>query len=248
MCGHGIIALTKVVLDTGILEATGEETTIRIDTPAGQVVSTAVLKDGLVTSVRFENVASFASRLDATVEVQRMGDVTYDLGFGGGYYAYIEADSVGVDLGDATQIIDASRRIKRAIVESWDVSDPIHPDLGFLYGVIFTGPPVNPKNHSRSVCVFADGELDRSPTGTGVSGRLALLHARAELALDESIVVESITGSEFVGRAVAKTSIGDLDAVIPEVTGSAHILGKSEYWFDPSDHLEKGFLIGRSIT
>ena len=243
MCGHGIIALTKVALDTGILATTGENTTIRIDTPAGQVTSTAVLKDGSVTAVSFKNVPSFAAKLDGTVEVPGMGSVTYDLGFGGGYYAYLDADSVGVDLNNAGQLIDSARLIKQAIVRTWDISHPVHPDLAFLYGVIFIGPAMNSENHSRNVCVFADGEVDRSPTGTGVSGRLAILQARGELGLDEEIVIESITGSEFSGRAVAKTSVGDVDAIVPEVTGSAHILGKSEYWFDPSDELGRGFLI-----
>ena len=242
MC-HGIIALTKVALDTGILPTTGDETTIRIDTPSGQVTSRAVSKDGAVASASFINVPSFAANLERTVEVPGMGSITHDLDFGGGYYAYLDASSVAVDLSNASQLIDSARRIKRAIVKTWDISDPVHPDLAFLYGVIFTGPAVKSENHSRSVCVFADGELDRSPTGTGISGRLAILYARGELALHEPIVVESITGSEFVGRAVAETSIGDLKAVVPKITGSAHILGKSEYWLDPSDELGKGFLI-----
>jgi len=243
MCGHGIIALTKIVLEMGILPTIGRETTIGIDTPAGQVRATATMKDGVITTVRFLNVASFAAELDAEVDVPGFGHLQFDLGYGGGFYAYVEASVIGQDLDDTASLIINGRQIKQAIMSSTSITHPDDDDLGFLYGVIFIGPPMNPRNHSRNVCVFANGEVDRSPTGTGVSGRLALLHARGAIGLGDQVTIESITGSEFVGRVVNETSVGGLRAIVPEITGQAYILGRSEYWFDPADHIGSGFML-----
>ncbi len=244
MCGHGIIALTKVVLDTGVLPATEPETVIRIDTPAGQIEATANVADGVVGQVRFRNVPSFVVDLDNTVEVPGQGEVRYDLAFGGAFYAYVQASDLGLTVApeETTRLIETGRAIKRAVMESRSIPHPVEPDLGFLYGVIFVGPAEDPANHSRNVCVFAEGEVDRSPTGTGVSGRLAIHHARGEVA-DEGITVESIVGSAFTGRVVATTEFGGLPAVIPEVSGTAYITGRSEWWIDPDDALGAGFVL-----
>lgn len=243
MCGHGIIALSKVALDTGMLPLSGPETTIRIDTPAGQVTSVSEVVEGQVTSTRFRNVASFASDLDATVDVPGIGSVRYDLAFGGAFYAIVEAEEAGVSLDDVSGLIAAGRIIKQAVSSSRPIDHPDADDLGFLYGVIFTGPPTDPTSHSRNVCVFADGEVDRSPTGTGVSARLAVLVERGEIGLDEPMTVESVVGSKFTGRAVDRSSVGAHGAVIPEIEGTAHITGKAELWLDPDDRLGGGFLV-----
>lgn len=240
MCGHGIIALTKVVCDTGMVEAAG---TIKIDTPAGQVASTPALTDGVVSSVSFVNVPSFVLDLDSLVTVPGLGSVRYDLAFGGAFYAYVDASEVGVSFDDSAGLIAKGRSIKRAVSEVHSIDHPTDPDLGFLYGVIFTGPSATPDRHSRHACVFADGEVDRSPTGTGVSGRLAILSARGELSDDTPVAIESIVGSVFTGRVIGHTTVGRRAAVVPEVGGSAHILGRSEFWFDPADDLGKGFLL-----
>jgi len=243
MCGHGIIALCKVVLDTGMVPADQPETTLRIDTPAGQVTATSQVVDGVVRATSFLNVPSFAAALDASVQVEGLGEIVYDLGFGGAFYAIVDAGAAGVDLDDGAALITAGRSIKEAIVGSRDIEHPTHPDLGFLYGVIFTGPPRAGGAHSRNVCVFADGEIDRSPTGTGVSTRLAILHARGEVDVGETLTIESIVGSLFTGRVVGTTTVGGHAAIIPEVEGSAHITGRAELWIDPDDVLGSGFLI-----
>jgi trans-L-3-hydroxyproline dehydratase len=246
MCGHGIIAVTKVVLDTGIVTGTIPESTLRIDTPAGQVTSVAEHgPDGTVERVRFRNVASYVDGLDEVVEVRGIGAVRYDLAFGGAFYAYVDAPALGVDWppDESGPLVDLGRRIKQALVASRPIVHPIHADLGFLYGVIFTGPAVNPANHRRNVCIFADGEVDRSPTGTGVSGHVALETARGNLQPGDRLVVESIVGSEFAGTLAETTRIGDREAVVPEIEGTAHITGRSEFWFDPTDSLSPGFLL-----
>jgi len=245
MCGHGIIALTKVVLDTGVLPAEAPETVIRIDTPAGQIEATAQVPAGVVQSVSFRNVPSFAIALDQAVDVPGLGQVRYDLAFGGAFYAYVSAEDVGLSIEPSStpRLVDAGRAVKKAVIASGSIIHPVEPGLGFLYGVIFVGPAQDPAHHSRNVCIFADGEVDRSPTGTGVSGRLAIHHARGEVAIGEAITVESILGSTFTGRVSETTEVGGFPAVIPEVTGTAHITGRTELWIDPSDVLGAGFLV-----
>ena len=245
MCGHGVIALAKVLLDTGMLDRPGNAPEIRMDTPAGRVTATAQRTDGVVTSVSFRNVPSFVYALDQEVEVPGLGRVRYDVAFGGAFYAFVDAAAVGVGLaaGDFRRLIDVGMQIKRAVMASLPIEHPFEPDLGFLYGVIFVGPPENPQHHSRNVCMFADGEIDRSPTGTGVSARAALHFARGEIGLGEPFVVESILGTCFTGEVVETTTFGPHAAVIPQVTGTAHICGINELLIDPADELRHGFML-----
>ncbi|HUG07665.1 MAG TPA: proline racemase family protein [Acidimicrobiia bacterium] len=243
MCGHGIIALSKVVLETGIMPASEPETTLRIDTPAGRVVSISSMRDGLVTATRFRNVPSFVVAMDATIEVPGLGEIGYDLAFGGAFYALVEVAAAGLDLDDAASLIAAGRVIKEAISGSREFEHPDHSDLEFLYGVIFTGPALDPAHHSRNVCVFADGEVDRSPTGTGVSARLAVMSARGEVAPGQPVVIESLVGSTFTGRLAETIDLGGREAIIPEIEGSAYITGRAEMWLDPDDRLGEGFLV-----
>ncbi len=239
MCGHGIIALAKVVLETGMLPSHEPKTSLIIDTPAGLIRSVSNVANGRVTSTRFRNVASFVSDLDARVMVPDLGEVTYDLAFGGAFYAFVDASGLGLSLEDATTLITAGRAVKQAIVRERDIVHPDHPDLGFLYGVIFTGAAEAADADRRQVCVFADGEVDRSPTGTGVSALLAILHRRNLVEPGEWITVESIVGSRFRGRVV---EAGET-TVIPEIEGSAHITGRGEIWIDPDDSIGRGFLL-----
>jgi proline racemase len=243
MCGHGIIALAKVVLDTGILPAEEPETHLAIDTPAGLVSSTSKVVNGVVRSTRFTNVPSFVADLDATADVAGLGRVKYDLGFGGAFYAFVDVIAHGLPANDPSALIDAGRSIKQAIVQTREISHPDHDDLSFLYGVVFTAPATGEGNHSRHVCVFADGEVDRSPTGTGVSARLAILDARGMVEVGEWVTVESIVGSSFRGRIAAVTETDRARSIVPEIEGSAHITGRAEIWIDPEDEIGRGFLL-----
>jgi trans-L-3-hydroxyproline dehydratase len=245
MCGHGIIGITKIALETGMLPMTSPETAVGIDTPAGLVTAHASVEDGQVTDVRFHNVPSFVVALDETVEVPGLGRIGYDLAFGGGFYAYVQASEAGVTctVEDFRPLIQKGIAIKRAIVASRSIPHPFEKDLSFLYGTIFVAPPSREGVHSRNVCVFAEGEVDRCPTGTGVSGRLAIHHARGEVAVNEPIVVESIIGTTFSGRIVETTTFGPYSAVIPEVEGRAYITGRHEFLVDPTDPLRDGFIL-----
>ena len=242
MCGHGVIALVTVALETGMLSPRDE---VRIDAPAGRVTARARMANGRVIAVAFENVPSFVVELDARVDVPGLGGVTYDLAFGGAFYAYVDAEPLGLDLSEAGYrgIIDAGMRIKRAVMASREIAHPDEPDLGFLYGTIFHGPPRDAGGTLRNVCVFAEGEVDRSPTGTGVSGRVAIEHARGRLAPGEHIVVESIIGTRFTGSVRRTAQVGPYAAVVPEVEGSAWITGRSEFLIAPDDPLAEGFIL-----
>jgi len=245
MCGHGIIGITKVALETGMLPLTAPETTIKIDTPAGLVTAHARVADGCVRSVYFHNVPSFVLALDETVEVPGLGSVRYDLAFGGAFYAYVQAESVGLTCtpDDYQGLIEKGRAIKQAVMATRPIPHPFEADLSFLYGTIFIGPALREGAHSRNVCVFAEGEVDRSPTGTGVSGRLAIHHARGEIGLNQPITIESIIGSRFTGRVIETTTFGPHPAITPEVEGAAHITGRHEFLIDPTDPLRAGFML-----
>ena len=245
MCGHGIIGITKVALETGLLPMTEPETTIRIDAPAGLITAHARVEQGQVTEVRFHNVPSFVLARDQSIVVPGLGPVRYDIAFGGAFYAFVQAEDVGVSCTpqDFRQLIEKGLAIKRAVMADRPIPHPFEEDLSFLYGTIFIGPPLGAGAHSRNVCIFADGEVDRCPTGTGVSARLAIHHARGEIGIGESMVVESIIGSRFTGRIVEATTFGRYPAVIPEVAGTAHITGRHEFLIDPDDPLRDGFIL-----
>ena len=245
MCGHGIIALATLAVETRMVEVVEPETRIGIDTPAGFVEAWVSVEAARAGRVRFRNVASFAAALDQHVEVPGLGRVTYDLAFGGAFYAYVDAAAVDLscDPRDVGRAIEYGRAIKRGIVDSAEIRHPFEVDLGFLYGVVFTGPPTQSGSHSRNVCVFADGEVDRSPTGTSVSARLALHHARGDIQVGERIVIESVIGTRFGGTVAEVIRFGPHAAVIPEVDGTAFITGRHQFLIDPADPLSAGFLL-----
>ena len=245
MCGHGIIALATLAVETGMVEVAEPETRIGIDTPAGFVEAWVRVDAGKAGRVRFRNVPSFVAALDQQVDAPDLGTVSYDLAFGGAFYAYVDASSVDLacDPRDVGRAIEKGRAIKSAITASVKIEHPFAPDLGFLYGVVFTGPPAQSSSHSRNVCIFADGEVDRSPTGTSVSARLALHHARGEIETGQRIVIESVIGTRFGGTVAEASRYGSHDAVIPEIDGSAFITGRHEFLIDPADPLSAGFLL-----
>jgi len=245
MCGHGIIAITTVALETGLVAPKGPEAIVRIDSPAGLVTARARIAGGHVRSVSFQNVPSFVLASDQVIDVPGLGEIRYDIAFGGAFYAYVQAARLGLQCRpeESSALVEKGMMIKRAVMRSRQVSHPLEPDLSFLYGTIFIAPPLGRGVQSRNVCIFAEGELDRSPTGTGVSGRLALHFARKEIALGEPVVIESIIGTRFTGTVLSTATIGGYDAVIPQVEGAAHITGRSEFWIDPDDPLKDGFIM-----
>lgn len=241
MCGHAIIALTKLVVETELVS----KNEVSFNVPAGRIEARASVEDGHVTATSFRNVPSFLYLRDQHVDVEGIGRVQFDIAYGGAFYAFVRAEDAGLKLlpNDVIRLIDYGRRIKHAVMSRFPIRHPFEDDLSFLYGTIFTGPPLNPIHHSRNVCIFADGELDRSPTGSGVSARAALHFAKGELGLHERVTIESILGSTMSVEVVELTKFGPYDAVIPEVSGTASIIGRNEFYFDPDDPFQNGFIL-----
>ena len=244
MCGHAIIALTKLVFDTGMITKNGDTPELIIDAPPGQIRAKAYRNNNMVEKVSFVNVPSFVLYQNESIFVEEIGDVNFDVAFGGAFYAFVDAEELNINLttDNYIQLIDWGRKIKLAIMKKYPITHPFEEDLSFLYGTIFTGRALTPHHHSRNVCVFADGEVDRSATGSGVSARAALHYSKGELHVGETITIESILGSTMDVKVEALTSYGPYSAVIPEVSGTAHITGKNEFWFDPNDPLKEGFI------
>lgn len=245
MCGHAIIALTRFVLETGLIKKTGLSPELVIDAPPGQIVSTAYYREGIVNTVSFMNVPSFVLLRDAMIEVAGIGQVRYDVAFGGAFYAIVDADPLKLSLRSSgvSRLIDLGMRIKHAVMNQREIVHPYEQDLSFLYGTIFTGKPEDPSLHSRNVCIFANGEVDRSATGSGVSARAALHYDKGELKPGEAIEIESILGSTMKVELAEVTRFGPHEAVVPRVSGTAFFTGRNTFYFDPQDPFKEGFLI-----
>lgn len=247
MCGHGIIAAVTMAAEYANLEVLpGQRRTVGIDAPAGKITAYAERNDSGELAVSFDNVESFVEVCDRKVQVPGFGEVQYDIAYGGAYYAYVDADAIGVECSpqNSEQLIQLGRDIKHAVMADYPLAHPTEEDLGFLYGTIFTSKKTDDENsHSRHVCIFADGEVDRSPTGTGVSARIALLHHRGEVADQERIKIESIIGSSMQVEIASKLDFAGKQAVIPRVFGTAFITGVNQFLVDSRDPLKHGFLI-----
>ena len=202
------------------------------------------IRQGPIKSVSFLNVPSFVLPPQLEVEVEGRS-VECTIAFGGAFYAYVDAAPFGFQLkaGEAPEVIRLGQAIKEAVNDEFDIRHPDgDEDLNFLYGTIFVRHGESPQR-SRNACVFAESELDRSPTGTGVSGRAAIHYARGEIGLDEELVIESIIGSKFRVRCVEETRVGPYTAIVPEVSGSAHMTGEHRFTLDERDALKNGFLV-----
>jgi len=247
MCGHATIALARWAVDSGRVprrepETPSSETIVRLQCPCG-LVTAHVATDG---TVRFESVPAFAYALDRIAPTSTWGPVTVDIAYGGAFYAFLPADSIGLDLKTSPMraIVDAGEEIARAAAKAIPIEHPDEPDLAFLYGTILTDGGDGKERPSRNICIFAGRQIDRSPTGSGVTARMALQMARREVRAGEERRFESCTGALFGGRVVrAAPSVGGRKAVIVEVGGTAHQTGEGRYRFDDHDPLKEGFTL-----
>jgi proline racemase len=242
MCGHGTIGVATVLVETGMVPVTEPVTTIRLDTPAGLVVAEVSVEQGAAKAVTIRNVASYAHELDAKVNVDGFGEVSYDLAYGGNFYAILDLDQLGLpfDRSEQQRILDAGLAVMDAINEQRRPVHPENPDIAGCHHVQLLAPGSDARR-SRHAMAIHPGWFDRSPCGTGTSARMAQLHARGELALGVDFVNESFIGTRFVGRLVEQTTVGDRPAVIPTITGRAWITGTAQYLLDPDDPFPAGF-------
>jgi proline racemase len=245
-CGHGTIALATWALETGVRPRTGDTTELVIDVPSGRLrtVSVANADNVHIGHVSFQNVPSFVHAEGLRVETSR-GEVTADVAYGGAFYACIDARAVGltVEPRNLEAFIALGREAKREIEAAHDIAHPEQPELRDVYGVIFWQDEAGDSFTQRNVTIFADGEVDRSPCGSGTSARLALLDARGELTRGEPLRHLSIIGSEFTGRVVGDARVAGRRAVVTEITGSAYRTGHHEFVLEPGDELGTGFLL-----
>ena len=261
MCGHGIIAVTTIALERGILVPGGDGCSIVYDAPAGAIRARAKRAGagraggaetaggaGRVERVAFQNVPSFVMHAGLTLKLASR-HIRADVAFGGAFYAIVDSEAVGLPI-DAAHLPDLRRvgmEIKSAIEREQTIVHPLEPGLRGIYGTIFTGPPEVATGKGaadlRNVTIFADAEVDRSPCGTGTAAVMAVIDAMGLLADDKPFVHESLIGTMFSGRVASRTSVGEHAAIVPEIEGSAWITGEHTFLIDDGDPLKRGFRI-----
>jgi len=246
MCGHATLALGRYAVDRGLVEIREPETIVNLQCPCGLVRVYVSVKDGKVGAVRFESVPGFAFALDKTVDTPEYGPVTLDIGYGGAFYALVSADQFGLDVrtSKVRDLADAAAIISNAVKAQVALIHPDDDDLAYLYGTILTDRQDEYSNvPSANICVFADAQVDRSPTGSGVTARIAVQHRRKQIALEQTRTFESVTGALFTGRAISETYVGDFKAVAVEVSGAAHYTGTATFTLEEDDLIGRGFML-----
>jgi proline racemase len=266
MCGHGVVAVTTIALERRLLMPGGDGTTIVYDAPAGTIRARARFRAGRagpaggaggaggdgtedteclrVESVAFLNVPSFVLHGGLTVKL-RSRLIRADIAFGGAFYAIVDSEAVGLPI-DAQHLPELRRvgmEVKDAIEEAHTIAHPLEPGLKGIYGTIFTGPPSDEGADLRNVTIFADAEVDRSPCGTGTAAVMAVIDAMGLLGEEKPFVHESLIGTRFSGRVASRTAVGDYQAIVPEIEGSAWITGEHTFLVDDTDPLKDGFRI-----
>jgi len=244
MCGHGTIGVATVLVETGMVEVVEPVTTIRLDVPAGLVEARVHVEGGRAKAVTIRNVPSYVVGLDRTVHVPGVGEVTYDLAFGGNFYAIVPIERLGIpfERNEKQRMLDVSLAMMEAINAT---GMPVHPENPAIREChhVYLEAPGSDARHSRHAMAIYPGWFDRSPCGTGTSARMAQLHARGELALDTDFVNESFIGTTFTGRLVEETTVAGIPAVVPTITGRAWVTGTAQYILDPDDPFPAGFLL-----
>ena len=244
MCGHGVIALTTVLLETGMIPRCEPQTEVIYDSPAGLIRASAKVEDGGVTSVGFHNVPAFrhTQGLDLATSV---GPVRADISFGGAFYALVEAADMGIEIlpENVATLTRLGMEIKRAVDEEIAVVHPEEPELRGIYGTIISEPPRTAVGQGRNITIYAEGAVDRSPCGTGTSAKLACLYADGRVSRGQPYVHESVIGTTFTGRVLGETAVGPHPAVETEIAGRGFLTGFQQFVVDPDDAIAGGFLV-----
>ena len=246
MCGHATIALGRYAVDQGLVEKREPVTTVNIEAPCGMVVASVEVEDGKAGAVSFESVPAFLYAGDREVALPGAGKVRFDIAYGGAFYALADCRQFGLEFGKSRvrDFVDAATALTGKLKAEFPLSHPAHADLGFLYGTILTdGKDEFSDEPTKNVCVFAEAEVDRSPTGSGVTARLAAMHAKGRIGIGQERLFESITGSRFSGAVERTTREGGHQAIVARVGGRAFYSGKAEFGVEPEDELGRGFLL-----
>ena len=243
MCGHGTVGVSTALVELGMVPVAEPITRFVLETPAGLVECSVRVKDGRAERVSFQNVPAYAESLDVELSVSGIGTVTVDIAYGGNWFAFFDADDVGLELslGNIKNVVDVGMRVMQAANEQLSVQHPEVPMSNRINIATAVATPNDPEKTYRNVHVFGAGQFDRSPGGTGTCARMAVLRAKGRLAVNEDVWVESVTDGVFRGRILEESYVGDRNAVVPEITGSAHITGFHQFILDPHDRLNEGF-------
>ena len=258
MSGTNTICVVTVLIETGMVKAVEPVTHLKLETPAGLIGVEAEVRDGKVKRVTFRNVPAFAAYLDAPVEVRGLGTVKVDVAYGGMFYVIADAAPLGLALrpDEARDVVRVAEMIKAATQEQLPVAHPENPAISGVSIAQLSGPPMRPDAHRRNTVVVSTGKLDwerpsswtgaldRSPCGTGTCAKMAALHAKGQLGLNEDFVHEGILGTIFTGRLVEEAQVGKYRAVVPTLSGQAWITGFAQYVVDPEDPFPNGFTVG----
>lgn len=245
MCGHGSIGAATVAVETGMVEVKEPYTQIKLEAPAGLITANVRVENGKAREVSIINVPAFLYKKDVQVDLPDVGTVTFDISFGGSFFAIIKATELGVEIDPKNVNILTERAMKLLNI----INDTIkvqHPTLSHIKTVDLVevyGPAKTPGATLQNVVIFGAGQVDRSPCGTGTSAKMATLYAKGELKINEPFIYESIIGTRFKGRILEETKVGDFPAVIPEITGSAYITGFNHFVIDEDDPVKYGFLL-----
>ena len=244
MCGHGTIGAVTAAVETGMVEMVEPVTKVVLEAPAGIVRAEASVENGKVQSVSFQNVPAFLYKRDQVVELDGK-QIKFDISFGGSFFAIVHADQLGykIEPQNSTVLTDMAMRLRDKINAEIEIQ---HPELAHIKTVDLIeiyDAPTHPEATYKNVVIFGQGQVDRSPCGTGTSAKMAALHAKGELKEGEEFVYESILGTLFYGKVVGTTKVAEYDAVIPQVKGSAYITGFNHFVIDETDPLKHGFIL-----
>jgi len=243
MCGHGSIGAATVAVETGIVPMKEPVTEVVMEAPAGIIRAKVQVKNEKVQEVSIVNVPAFLYKADQQIDLPGYGKITFDISFGGSFFAIVPAKQLNIKLlpENADKLKVLGIQIRDIINKEIKIQHPVLEHIKTVDLVEFFDETDNPKANLRNVVVFGQGQVDRSPCGTGTSAKLATLHAKGKLKQGEKFVYESIASTLFTGEIVGTTKVGDYDAVIPQITGSAYITGFCQYVIDEADPVKYGF-------
>ena len=245
MCGHDTIGVVTALIESGMFEAKEPFTYITLDTPAGVVKAKAEVESNSVKNVSFDNVPSFMFKENIEIDIPNFNNLNIDIGYGGNFYAIVNAKDVNikVDVDNAKKLIEIGNQIKDAVNAKVQVFHPENREICGVTHVEFSDEPVNPAADVKNAVIIIPGSIDRSPCGTGTSAKMAVLNAKGMLNVGDTFTHESIVGSMFKCKVIRKTKVGNYDAIIPEVCGSAYMTGINNFIINPDDNLKYGFRI-----
>ncbi|MGN0374764.1 MAG: proline racemase family protein [Butyrivibrio sp.] len=244
MCGHGSIGTASMLVETGMVTVTEPYTDVILDSPSGIIRTRVHVVNGEAVEVSILNVPAFLYRDNLEINTKKWGKISYDISFGGSFFAMVDADAVGISLksNNIDEITELGMELLSSINASVDIRHP-NLDITTVDLVEFYSHTSSNKANMKNCVIFGDGQVDRSPCGTGTSAKLAALYAKGELGLNEEFIYESITGSVFRGEAVQEVSVGEFKGIIPQIVGSAYIIGYNEWILDEQDPMKYGFLL-----